>query len=746
MFENLLQACDDAAETGLALVLGSMDAKAVNILSELGLSAWKETVMPPRGNRANAREQCRLGFGSETTALPVVWENLFVSWWLGSCADEPDAIMHFASTLAPLAGSFYREKEGRGHFLAFRTPMQWLHTRISAMDKAQRKQRECPVDWRAPQAAILWSKVNNLAAKQYITRLENIVNKLPTKYASVLKAGMEKDHMAWGKVKSTSAKYHDFENMPAGSAFQRLVSGRSNIVERKSGDNSKQTSTLFWQTMGTLYDPVVPAFEQIIFKLANRKFKGATAKVHVVEPEEKELVRRLANGLIDPAYYNQKLKEAGTPLLEDLLFDKKNARTKALANQTRVGTLLVFVQSVALTIPKPSSKMYCVLESALTPRDGQYQGAIKTSQGEGVWKQSFLIPISPRRLDNGFDANLTIELWSSNPTCENIVGTVAFTLADIQKREVNSLPLDPTTLTAEPFPFLSDIGSLLIGMCYLPVPQDELSDYKEHSIPDELLRVAWPGTLSFSHVSAPDLRDIREVFSALSPQMKTGDLILWASSLHKGDMPTRWMNSAVTGATNSIYTHAAFVFVAEHPETKERHIYHVESGVNRLFNTDCIAKTPFRNSIFVTGLGERLENYGATMVYLPLLNSLSAEQHERLSRFAAHMWLRDPTFDSTQLVSAGLQKTLGRFPTPTEDWTRCFCSEFCSASFKLAGLPQFQQLNTSTLPPADVASQSGFARQRFVLSALPEHLADAAVAADKEFTRKVVERSKVNYS
>jgi len=34
---------------------------------------------------------------------------------------------------------------------------------------------------------------------------------------------------------------------------------------------------------------------------------------------------------------------------------------------------------------------------------------------------------------------------------------------------------------------------------------------------------------------------------------------------------------------------------------------------------------------------------------------------------------------------------------------------------------------------------------RFVLSALPEHMADPTVAADTEFTRKIVERSKVKY-
>lgn len=53
----------------------------------------------------------------------------------------------------------------------------------------------------------------------------------------------------------------------------------------------------------------------------------------------------------------------GTPLLEDLLFDRNNVRTKALANQIRVGTVLVCVRGMQLTIPRSVAMHKGVLTS-----------------------------------------------------------------------------------------------------------------------------------------------------------------------------------------------------------------------------------------------------------------------------------------------------------------------------------------------------------------------------------------------
>jgi hypothetical protein len=322
------------------------------------------------------------------------------------------------------------------------------------------------------------------------------------------------------------------------------------------------------------------------------------------------------------------------------------------------------------------------------------------------------------------------------------VGTLNLSLKDLQLYESKSLPLE-TTVPTTAHKMSGDIGALQVGICYVSGGADPFCNYKERTrIPDQITRSTWPGNHSFSKLAEGEITNIRSTIGTLAPTMKTGDIILWASSLFKGDLPTRWMNSAIIEATKSIYTHCAMVYVAEHPETKETFVYHVEAGVNRLLNTDSISKTPFRNSIFITDLGERLENFGATMIYLPLLNPLTSEQHEKVSRFLAHMWLRDPPFDSSQLVTAGLQRTLSlKFAENKEDWSRCFCSELCSATFKLAGLPQFQNLNTSTIPPADVAAQTVFSKQRFVLKALQEHLVDKAFAQDCEATKYVVEHA-----
>ena len=79
-----------------------------------------------------------------------------------------------------------------------------------------------------------------------------------------------------------------------------------------------------------------------------------------------------------------------------------------------------------------------------------------------------------------------------------------------------------------------------------------------------------------------------------------------------------------------------------------------------------------------------------------------------------HVWLRDAAYDCTQVVRAGIDAT--DFLSPAaggrarlssrniENWSQFFCSEFCGAALKVAGVPQFAGLNTSELTPADLDS------------------------------------------
>jgi len=171
--------------------------------------------------------------------------------------------------------------------------------------------------------------------------------------------------------------------------------------------------------------------------------------------------------------------------------------------------------------------------------------------------------------------------------------------------------------------------------------------------------------------------------------------------------------------------------------TKERMVLHVESGVNRLLDVDCISRTPFGNSIFVTDVLERVENDGYTMVYKPLIKPIDPQGVENMSRFLAHLWLRDPPFASAQLVAAGLEKAHLKLTENTEDWNQLLCSELVSASLKLAGVKEFQHLNTSTLSPADVAAQPVF-KKRCILRLLESHGHRLSLVGDLEATRSLV--------
>lgn len=732
MFGDLLRESD--TETGFALVRGTMQ-KGTNALfvPDLGIFPWKESFLQPKGKRAVEGEAaCRMGFGAEPEALSPVWENLFMSWRLRACFCESDGIMMLAKLLTPVVGTFYQTKEGNGHFLTMRLATKYIHWRFEGLTRAQRKKKEPDMDWRAPHFAALWAKVNRWSAGQYLTKLDAIIQKQESKTAEVLKAIAAADLNAWGKMQAGFKKHGHTHNAHAENW-------------------NEQMTRLFWKICSKNHpDAAMLGYEQEVFRRGERQFTGATHKTWLPEAEEKMLVRRTKEGLIDPTFYNAKLKELRTPLIEDLLFDRKGIRSEALGNQARIGTLLIEIKNIQLE--HHHHPLHCVVETTLTPRDGRFQGSVHTSEShDGKWNESFLLPLSSRVFPSGF--SLVVEVWHH----KDLLGVANFSMDDLKQYEVSCLTEDAKT---EVFSILSarsnysadtkmnleqcdyiSIGDIEMSIQATFGQTDPLCDYNKYQrISDAITHRAWPASHSAAKIPHGHRTILRSTVNTLAPAMKTGDLILWASSLDHGDLPTRLMNTAMNGITHSIYTHAAIVYVAVHPITKERFVLHVESGVNRLLNLDSISRTPFGNSIFVTDLAERVENDGYTMVYKSLLEPLSPEGIEHISRFISHLWLRDPPFASAQLVAAGLEKTHLKLTENTEDWNQLFCSELVSACFKLAGVKEFQHLNTSTLSPADVAAQPIY-KKRNVLRLLDEHGRRASFVMDFQATAEFVRQN-----
>jgi len=724
MFGDMLRESD--TDTGFALVRGTMQ-KGTNALyvPDLNVVPWKESVLPPKGARATEGETCRMGYGTEAEALSPVWENLFMSWRLRACFCESDGIMMLAKLLTPLVCSFYHTKEGAGHFVTFRLPTKFIHLRFEGLSRAERQKKEPDMDWRAPHLAALWAKVNRWAAGQYLTRLDGVINKQEPKIAEALKAMAAADMVAWGKLQAGFAKH-----------------GHSHHTDNWN----EQMTRLFWKICSKNHpDAVMLNYEREIFRRGERQYTGATHKTWLQEVDEKLLTQRTKDGLIDPDYYNKKLKESRTPLLEDLLFDYRGTRSEALGNQARIGTLLIDIKNVKLG--HHSRPLHCVIETTLTPRDGRFQGSIHTHDNhDGVFNESFLVPLSSRVFPNG--CSLVIEVWHHR----DILGVVALSMQELKQYQVSALQDEAKTVL---FPILpsnshyrvgtkdteqcdyASIGDMELSLQTLLGEADPICNYKNYTRHKESIAFrSWPANRSAAKIPAASREVLRSAMKVLLPTMKTGDLILWASSLDHGDLPTRLMNTAMNGITHSIYTHAAIVYVAEHPESKERIVLHVESGVNRLLNLDYISRTPFGDSIFVTDLAERVENDGYTMVYKPLIKPLSPEGIENISRWIAHLWLKDPPFASSQLVTAGLEKAHLKLTENTEDWNQLFCSELVSGCYKLGGVKEFRNINTSAQAPADVAAQPIFQTRR-VLRMLDEHKR-ASIIADFEDTNSLV--------
>lgn len=205
----------------------------------------------------------------------------------------------------------------------------------------------------------------------------------------------------------------------------------------------------------------------------------------------------------------------------------------------------------------------------------------------------------------------------------------------------------------------------------------------------------------------------RREYRAIEPTLKTGDVILYASSPISVDpfhykmmgIAQEWMSPPCSAGK---MTHASMVVVV--PEQ-----YRTGDGPGVLL-LDCAegdtlygatdrlvahGKGPERKSIHLVQAERRLESYIGSNWVLPLEKPLSPAQERRLWQFVLGEYRRNPRFDVWHLMGAGLRGAFPAWFQNSEDWTEMFCSELIVAAFKVARVVD-PAINTSLYQPAQI--------------------------------------------
>eukprot|EP00462_Mataza_sp_D1_P016595 CAMPEP_0175154784 /NCGR_PEP_ID=MMETSP0087-20121206/20572_1 /TAXON_ID=136419 /ORGANISM="Unknown Unknown, Strain D1" /LENGTH=1412 /DNA_ID=CAMNT_0016441787 /DNA_START=44 /DNA_END=4282 /DNA_ORIENTATION=+ len=487
--------------------------------------------------------------------------------------------------------------------------------------------------------------------------------------------------------------------------------------------------------------------------------------------KEESLVKRVKGGLIDTDHYNQALEKEGTPLLRDIIYDQGHVRKKILGNKARIGTVFVELlqasgveyEGLPGSIPSPS-KCYAVLETALTRREHWAHGPVRTQDnwvedGRVVWNERFELPVCKfelpvsKSVDKGqAGTSLKLELFCHKAMSlgkPQKIASLCFSLDELKqeagllsglveqlehkKKPADWHPMDNVMYRNVVVDKLDSKVKLNLKLHYIDFLGDADQSYQdtETSRPDAILRQFWPSAPIFSNAHRyAQIQELRSSLDLVINTLKTGDVICWGSSLNTGKVVPDIIHKAISQVTHSNYTHAALVVVTQHPDSGKTLHFHVESTCNSELNTDWLAKTPYRNSILLTSLRERLEYSNASMFVHRLKEPLSPEQSDKLERFLAHMWINDPPFDEPQLIQAGFHRMYLNPCRLKEDWSRLFCSELVSAALKLAGVPEFASVNSSTFAPSDFASAGCFDPVPYVFKLLDEHKEDHSPEAD----------------